>query len=187
MATQEPSAVDVILQLRSQIGDWRNVEKIDIHTFDAAVDIIGKDPEKYRPKTRETADHSLPYCVAVALMEGDVTDESFDDHHLANAELIDLTGRVLLHRDADCNARYPKGIPNRLTVTLTDGRQLVKEVEFPRGHAGNPMSDAEVEKKFRVAVEPRYGRPRADQILGLCWKLEGLNSVTELLRLFDGK
>src|SRR5436309_11222749 len=65
------SAVDAILQLRSQIGDWRNVKSIDVHTFDAAVDIIGKDPEKYRPKTRETADHSLPYCVAVALAEGD--------------------------------------------------------------------------------------------------------------------
>src|SRR5262249_58642615 len=81
------SAVDAILQLRSQVGDWRQVEKIDIYTFDAAVDIIGKDPEKYRPTTRETADHSMPYCVAVALIEGDVGLESFDDDHLQNKEL----------------------------------------------------------------------------------------------------
>ena len=50
---------------------------IDIESFDAAVDIIGKDPEKWRPKTRETADHSLPYCTAVALVDGDVTLDSF--------------------------------------------------------------------------------------------------------------
>lgn len=179
------SAVDAILQLRPQIGDWRNVKSIDIHTFDAAVDIIGKDPEKYRPKTRETADHSMPYCVAVALVEGDVGLNSFDDAHLANEELIKLTNQVKLHRDADCNRRYPKGIPNRLTVTMNDGKQFVKEVEFPRGHAGNPMTDAEVEKKFRTVVEPVYGKPVADKVLATCWDFEKLKSATDLIKLLD--
>jgi 2-methylcitrate dehydratase len=178
------SAVDVILQLRSQIGDWRIVQAIDIYTFDAAVDIIGKVPEKYRPKTRETADHSMPYCVAVALMDGDVGLDSFDDAHLANSELIALTNKVKLHRDASANARYPKGIPNRFVVTLSDGRRLEKEVEFPRGHAGNPMNDAEVEKKFRSTVEPRYGKAKADQMLAACWKLESMPNVTSLLEMF---
>jgi 2-methylcitrate dehydratase len=178
------SAVDAVLQLRPEIGDWHQVIRIDVHTFDAAVDIIGKDPEKYRPRTRETADHSMPYCIAVALLDGDVTEHSFDGAHLANDELLDLTGRVLLHRDPDCNARYPTGIPNRLTVTLADGRQLVKEVEFPRGHARNPMTDAELERKFRAMVEPRYGAKRADEVLARCWELEKLSSVRELLALF---
>jgi 2-methylcitrate dehydratase len=178
------SAVDVILQLRPAIGDWRNVKSIDVHTFDAAVDIIGKDPEKYRPKTRETADHSLPYCVAVALMEGDVGLDSFDDAHLANAALIELTNRVKLYRDASANARYPRGIPNRFVVTLNEGQVLEKEVEFPRGHAGNPMTDAEVERKFRTMVEPRYGKERASQILARCWELEELTDLTSLLQLF---
>jgi 2-methylcitrate dehydratase len=179
------SAVDAILQLRPQIGDWRNVKSIDIHTFDAAVDIIGKDPEKYRPKTRETADHSMPYCVAVALVEGDVGLDSFDDAHLANEELIKLTNQVKLHREADCNRRYPKGIPNRLTVTMNDGKQFVKEVEFPRGHAGNPMTDAEVEKKFRTVVEPVYGKAVADKVLATCWDFEKLKSATDLIKLLD--
>jgi 2-methylcitrate dehydratase len=179
------SAVEAIMNLRPQIGDWRNVKSIDIHTFDAAVDIIGKDPEKYRPKTRETADHSMPYCVAVALMEGDVNLTSFDDAHLANADLIALTNKVKLHRDAKCNAGYPKGIPNRLTVTLNDGNQLVKEVIYPRGHAGNPMTDAEVEKKFRTVVEPVYGKSRADQVLKVCWELDKIKHAGELTKLLD--
>jgi 2-methylcitrate dehydratase len=177
------SAVDAILQMRSQIGDWRTVDKIDIYTFDAAVDIIGKDPEKYRPKTRETADHSMPYCVAVALMEGDVGLSSFDDDHLGDEELVEMTNKVKLHRDASANSRYPRGIPNRFVVSLRDGRKIEKEVEFPRGHAMNPMSDAEVEKKFRTMVEPRYGKDRADRILAQCWDLERLANVTELLEL----
>lgn len=179
------SAVEAILALRPEIGDWKKVQAIDIHTFDAAVDIIGKDPEKYRPKTRETADHSMPYCVAVALIEGDVGLQSFDDAHLANEPLIELTNKVKLHRDAQCNAGYPKGIPNRLTVTLADGRKLVKEIAYPRGHSGNPMTDAEVEKKFRTVVEPKYGKPRADAVLKACWDLDKLKNASEVTGLLD--
>ena len=89
-----------------------------------------------------------------------------------------------MHLDDALTPRYPRGIPNRITVTLTDGRQLVKEVEFPRGHAGNPMTDAEVKAKFRRMVEPRYGKAKADQILAQCWDFEKITNVTELLELF---
>jgi 2-methylcitrate dehydratase len=69
-----------------------------------------------------------------------------------------------------------------LTVTLTDGKQLVKEVEFPRGHARNPMSDAEVEAKFRRMGEPRYGKERVHAILTACWNLEKVPNAGELLK-----
>jgi 2-methylcitrate dehydratase len=179
------SAIDAALQLRPQVGDVRNVRGLDIHSFDAAVDIIGKDPEKWHPKTRETADHSLPYCTAVALLDGDVTDESFDEAHLHNPVLLELVGKIAIHRDAGLTARYPRGIPNRLTVNLADGRRLVKEVEFPRGHAGNPMTDAEVERKFRTMVTPRYGKARVDALLEGLWRMETIGHASSLVRMFD--
>src|SRR6516225_2772947 len=112
------SAIDAALQLRPEVGDPRNVERIDIHTFDAAVDIIGQDPEKWRPRTRETADHSLPYCTAVALADGKVTLAQFDPKRFTDPALLDLTAKVRVHRDSALSQRYPRGIPNRLTVTL---------------------------------------------------------------------
>src|SRR2546425_3542707 len=148
-------------------------------------DIIGKDPEKWRPKTRETADHSLPYCTAVALADGDVTLAQFAPERFTDPVLLDLVAKVKIRRDAALSARYPAGIPNRLTIALKDGRVLVKEVEFPRGHAKNPMSDAEVEHKFRTLVEPRYGKERASKILQACWNMEKAKSARELVRLFD--
>jgi 2-methylcitrate dehydratase len=178
------SAIDAALQLRPDIGDPAQIQSLDIHTFDAAVDIIGKDPEKWRPKTRETADHSLPYCTAVALIDGDVTLASFDDAHLNDEGLLNLVSKIKIHRDADLSRRYPAGIPNRLTVTLADGRQLVKEVEFPRGHAGNPMTDEEVEHKFRTLVEPRYGKKKCQRMLRRIWTMEK-ESAKDLVRLFD--
>ncbi len=179
------SAIDAALQLRKEVGDLRNVVSIDIHTFDAAVDIIGKDPEKWRPKTRETADHSLPYCTAVALADGDVTLAQFEPQRFSDPVLLELVAKVQIHRDAALSARYPRGIPNRITVTLEDGRQFVREVEFPRGHALNPMTDAEVEHKFRTLVEPRYGKGRASQILQVCWDLDKLKRASEVIHLFD--
>ena len=180
------SAIDAALQLRKELaGDVSRVTAIDIGTFEACYNIIGKYPEAWAPKTRETADHSLPYCTAAAFVDGDVYLETFDEKRFTDPKLVAFTGKVKVHHDPALDARYPKGIPNRLTVTLEGGKKLVKEVEFPRGHAGNPMTDAEVEAKFRRAVEPRYGKARADQILARCWDLESLTSVTELIRLFD--
>ena len=179
------SAVDAVLQLRPAVGDWRRVTSIDVHTFDAAVDIIGKDPEKWRPRTRETADHSLPYCTAVALADGDVTLAQFDPKRFSDPALLDLVARVKVHRDTALSKRYPAGIPNRVAVTLKDGRQLVREVEFPRGHARNPLTDAELEHKFRTLVEPRYGKERADKVLKACWELESLKSAGDLVRMLD--
>ncbi len=177
------SAVEAALQLRPQLGDPHRIRSLDIHTFDAAVDIIGKDPEKWQPRTRETADHSLPYCTVAALVDGTVTEKQFEPQRFTDPFLLDLVGKVRLHREADLSARYPAGVPNRLTVTLEDGKQLVAEVEFPRGHARNPMTDAELEEKFRRLVEPRYGKERADAILAACWSLENLPEAGELIRL----
>jgi 2-methylcitrate dehydratase len=186
------SAIDAAFQLRPEVsktsGRWpaelvRQVKSLDIHTFNAAVDIIGKDPEKWRPKTRETADHSLPYCTAAALVDGEITDAQFTESRFTDSVLIELVSKIKVHRDAELNKRYPRGIPNRLTLTLNDGRVLVREVEFPRGHAENPMSDAEVEQKFRLMVEPRYGKEKADRILAACWELEKLKHASELVRL----
>jgi 2-methylcitrate dehydratase len=180
------SAIDAALKLRQRLhGDVSKVASIDIDTFEACYNIIGKYPEAWAPRTRETADHSLPYCTAAALMDGDVYLETFDEARFTDPALVALTGKVKVHLDDALSARYPKGIPNRLTVTLADGTKLAEEVEFPRGHAGNPMTDAEVEVKFRRAVELRYGKAKADAVLARCWELEELTSVTELVGLLD--
>jgi len=178
------SAIHAALKLRAEISDVAQVEAIDIYSFDAAVDIIGKDPEKWRPRTRETADHSLPYCTAVALVDGDVTLESFSDARLRDESLLELVAKIKIHRDAELTARYPRGIPNRIEVTLADGRRLTEENEFPRGHDQNPMTDDEVTAKFRRLATGRLDEAAQDRVLDLCWKLEELPDVGAFFELF---
>jgi 2-methylcitrate dehydratase len=178
------SAIHAALELRRQIGDPSQIQSLDIHSFDAAVDIIGKDPEKWRPKTRETADHSLPYCTAVALSDGDVTLDSFSDERLRDERLLALVAKIRILRDASLTARYPRGIPNRLEAKLADGRTLVAENEFPRGHNQNPMTDSEVEAKFHRMAAGRLDAAHSRKILDLCWGFDELGDAGELLRAF---
>ena len=180
------SAIDAALKLREELqGNLSAITSIAIDTFEASYNIIGKYPEAWAPKTRETADHSLPYCTAAALYDGDVTMATFEDSHFTDPALMQFTSLVTVRHDPSLDPRYPRGIPNRITVSLADGRKLERLIEFPRGHAGNPMSDFEVETKFRRVVEPHYGKAKANEILGRCWELEKLTSVTELVKLFD--
>jgi 2-methylcitrate dehydratase len=177
------SAIDASLQLRQKVGDVSQVAAVDIYTFEASYNIIGKYAEAWAPKTRETADHSLPYCTAVALLDGEVTLKQFDPARFTAPDVLKLLEHVKVHLDDSLTPRYPRGIPNRIVVTLKDGRQHSLEVEFPRGHAGNPMTDGEVEAKFRALVEPRYGKPTADKVLDRCWKFEDVTNVADVLGL----
>ena len=178
------SAIQAALEIRPQPANLADVAAIDIHTFDAAVDIIGKDPEKWRPQTRETADHSLPYCTAVALVDGEVGLRQFAPERFTDPELIALVAKVKVHRDAALSRRYPAGIPNRVVVRQHDGVEFTSEVEFPRGHARNPMTDAEVEEKFRRLAAGRVNEETQDRIISLIWNLDSLDRIGDLLTLF---
>lgn len=175
------SAVDAALQLRSVV-QADQVDRIEIISFDAAVDIIGKDPEKFAPKSRETADHSMPYCVAAALLAGDITTHQFDDEWLQDERVRGLLARTTVHRDATLTAGYPEGIPNLIRVTLKDGSRHEREVRFPRGHARNPMTDAEVRLKFDKIVAESPLAPTAARAYEELWQIDSAVEVTGLVR-----
>ena len=158
------SAIAAAFALRSRIDNPARIRSIEIATFRVAVEIIGKDPEKWRPKTRETADHSLPYCTAVALVDGKITAEQFSTERLSDPALLDLVSRTTVVEDPQLTAGYPAGIPNRVTVTLDDGTKLVSEIAYPPGHDKNPLSDEQLAAKFHGLVDPVLGWEHGDQI-----------------------
>jgi 2-methylcitrate dehydratase len=166
------SAIDVALQLRPRLGNPRDIQSIRIHSFDAAVDIIGSEAEKWRPTSRETADHSMPYCVAVALLDGEVGLSQFEVERIARDDVRQLMDRISIVRDADLTARYPEGIPNRLEITAGDGSLHALEVSFPRGHDRNPMTDEEVLTKFRSLASLQLSQDRIEALAGTVWRLE---------------
>jgi len=178
------SAIDAILQLRDQIGCYEDIESIDVETFNAAVDIIGGEEEKWFPKSRETADHSLPYCIAVAMIDGQVDQTQFDEKHLTDPNVRNLIQKIRIHRNNELDKLYPEGIPNLLKVKTKDGRELSKQVTFPRGHAQNAMTDQEVEEKFRRQASPVLSSAQIEHILSQLWRLEEQDEIGSILEAF---
>lgn len=173
------SAIDACLQLRPRVRG-KKITEIHIKSFEAAVSIIGSEPEKLRPTSRETADHSMFYCCAAALVDGDVTLATFDEHRLTDPKLLDLIDRTQIVESAELNTDYPKGIPNDITITCADGTKVSKRVDFPRGHAGNPMTDDEVVAKFKRMAAGIITDKTSAEILDRAWHLDAMNDVTPL-------
>ncbi|GIW87328.1 MAG: 2-methylcitrate dehydratase [Isosphaeraceae bacterium] len=158
------SAIAAAFALRPRIGDPRRIRSIRVDTFRVAVEIIAKDPEKWRPLTRETADHSLPYCTAVALLDGEITARQFSPERLADPFLRDLVSRTEVVEDRHYTAMYPIHTPNRIVVTLDDGQVLEQEYIDPPGHDKNPLTQEGLRAKFDGLVIPELGTESARAI-----------------------
>jgi 2-methylcitrate dehydratase len=179
------SAIEAALALRKEIVDLAQVKSMTIESHDASVDIIGSEPEKWKPETRETADHSLPYITAIALIDGEVTNKQFEPERFADPKIWKFLENVKVERNAELSAMYPGAVANIVHVDLADGRRLTKRVDYPLGHAKNPLKDSEVEGKFRALVVPALGEKGAQGIVDLVWKLDEAMNVDDLLKAVE--
>jgi 2-methylcitrate dehydratase len=182
------SAVDAAEQLVAENGGVfspESIDSIEIATFNASYEIIGGEPEKWRPQSRETADHSLPYITCAALVDGKVTLATYDESRFKDETLLGVVAKTKVVPDADLDKVYPEGgIPNRLTVKLKNGKSLVKRVDAPSGHALNPMSDEEVEEKFYSMAIPMLGTAAAADALGPIWSLDQQEDLSDIFAGF---
>jgi 2-methylcitrate dehydratase len=179
------SAIEAALLLRKEITDLAQVKSVTIESHDAAVDIIGSELEKWKPETRETADHSLPYITAIALIDGEVTSKQFERERFADPKVWKFLEKVKVERNAQLSAMYPGAVANIVHVDLSDGKRLTKRVDYPLGHARNPLKDTEVEGKFFALVTPVLGEKRARAIVDLVWKLDEAKNVNGLMKAVE--
>jgi 2-methylcitrate dehydratase len=183
------TAVEAALAIREDICKVEGVEalasitEVEVGSYDVAIEIIGRDPEKWRPHTRETADHSFPYCVTVALLDGKVTLRSFEAKCLNDPLLHELMQKVRVVPQPEFVGRYPQAMPTRITVRTKAGKEFVKQVDYPMGHPKNPMSDHEVEEKFGRLAAGRLDRARTKKVIDVVWKLDQLQDIGALMPL----
>ncbi|HET9856735.1 MAG TPA: MmgE/PrpD family protein [Chthoniobacterales bacterium] len=175
------SAIEAALFLRKEIGDPAKIQSVRIESHDASVDIIGSEPEKWKPETRETADHSLPYITSIALIDGEVTDRQFQPERFTDPTIWKFLENVTVQRNDELSSLYAKAVANIVHVTLQDGRELTKRVDYPLGNALNPVSDKQLEGKFNALVVPALGETHAKKIVDLAWKLNEAKNVDELM------
>ena len=161
------SAIEALLALRAEHGiRAQDVARIELDTFQVAYDIIGGGEEgsKYEIATKEEADHSLPYLLAVAMLDGQVLPEQYVPQRIAAADVQDLLRRVHVSPDAELSRRFPQQHSARIRVHLHDGRVLEREQHDYEGFTTRPMGWDAVVAKFDRLAEPYIDARRRARI-----------------------
>jgi 2-methylcitrate dehydratase len=177
------SAIWAALQARKSIASPDEIVSVEVETHEAGYAILSKDREKWAPSTRETADHSLPYMVGMALLRGKVDNSTYSPRNLADPRVLSFLKKIRVREDRSLTEMYPKHIANRVTLRLKDGQTVTEQVDDPKGHTNNPMSGEEVEAKFRRLISRFMGESAAREIADFVWNLEKQGRVATLAEL----
>jgi 2-methylcitrate dehydratase len=181
------ATLEGILELQAEHPfNARDVESIDIETFDVAYHIIGGGEEgnKRVVRTKEEADHSLPYMVAVAILDGQVMPEQYLPERIRRADVQALLQKVTIRPSDDLSQRFPQQMPCRIRVTLSDGRQLFKEKTDYEGFVTRPMSWSTVREKFDRLSRAHLDDHLRDEIAAAVASLETIQ-VSDLTHLLS--
>jgi 2-methylcitrate dehydratase len=144
--TQSPVTAALKLVKDKDI-DWKDVEEVTVHTIARAVDILA-DPTKYRPTSKETADHSMPYCVGVSIMDRMVTPLQFKQDKLQNEELLDLIQKIKVVADEGLEKEFPELQPSVVDIKVKSGETFTQRVDYAKGDPREPMTDDDLRDKF---------------------------------------
>ncbi len=174
------TAIVAAIEVAREIGSLDRIAAIEIATTSRGYQRTGSEPEKWFPKTRETADHSLPYITARAMFDGDITNESFTPQMFGDPTILAFMQKITVREDPNLTARVGAA-PTRVTVILTDGRRISREVDYAPGFAERPMNRSEVERKFRGNVGKRWPQERTNATLQALWELDRTDDLSALL------
>jgi 2-methylcitrate dehydratase len=174
-----------VLELKKEYAlSGEEVAEVDIEIFDVAYHIIGggEEGDKTLVRTKEEADHSLPYLVAVALLDGRVMPEQYQPERIGSQDVQSLLRRVSIKPSADYSRRFPDEMPCRIMLTLGDGRRVVREKRDYEGFRTRPMSWETAVEKFERLVATHTDRSLCQGLLSAVSHLESIQ-VSELSEL----
>ncbi|MBP1155564.1 MULTISPECIES: MmgE/PrpD family protein [unclassified Paenibacillus] len=175
-------AIEAALELRSQFRDLDDIARIKVETFQLAYDVLAKDEEKWSPKTRETADHSLPYIVMAALEDGRIDLDTFAPERISSPETLSrIQTLVTVTASEELTAEYPDGNPTVLTIEFKNGNVLRTKIKYPIGHVGKPMSDQQLNEKFITITTNILEENQQQSVLKLLWELDKVRTYPELM------
>src|SRR5213083_1016365 len=158
------------------------VEKVQIRSLARAADILS-DPSKYDPHTKETADHSLPYVIAAAIVDRQVTPAQFEMKKIMDPAIRAQLKKVEVVADPEIEKVFPALQRVIVNITTTDGRTFSKQLDYPKGDPRNPLSDAEIEEKFSALAEGVLSKNAQKKLVDAIWNLEKIGSVSKLMAM----
>ena len=173
------AAIDGLLDIMQAEGVGEgDISSITVRTYDIAVT---NRPHRVNPHTLFDAKMSIPFSLAVAARMRAVAEHDFSEDLLGDAALCDLASRVRVEADEAMTAAFPREWPAEIQVALRDGRDFLRHVPYPKGEPEAPMSQAEVETKFRDLAHVAITPAAAERVIALVRELDGAASIAPLM------
>jgi len=169
------------VEARAFFNSPDDIAEVNIQVSRSAIKIMADGPDKWRPQTHETADHSIPYAAGLVLMYGKIEPEYYEDPYLHDPRLLDLVSRVKCLPSDEADRTENEFNLCDLEIVLKSGARKSVRVEYHRGHFRNPMTDAEMEEKFRLMADKHLSADRVDNLVRQLWGLDRLSQVSTLI------
>jgi len=166
--------------------DPRKVKEVLVETTTRGADILS-DPSKYRPTTKETADHSLPYCIAVAIAKGNVLPSDFEEESLKDPLAWKLLPKIKVVANPKIDALFPKVKRAIVTITTNDGRSYRKQEDHAKGEPERPLSDEELLAKFRANAQDSIPERQQEELIQATLALEKFSNIRDYMPLLMRK
>ena len=125
----------------------------------------------------------MPFCVAVAVLDGDITSHTFDSERFLDRDVIEMMAKVTLREDPEFTRQYPARWNCRIVAETFAGARHEVHVLYPKGHPENPFSETEVEEKFIRLAKPSLGMERCRAFIDWAWRMEKANHISEIFPL----
>jgi len=161
-----------------------DIAKVHIRTTTRGADILS-DPSKYDPHTKETADHSLPYVIAAAIVEHQVTPVQFTPEKLAHRLIREQLKKIVVTADPEIEKVFPELQRVIVRIHTIDGREFMQQLDYPKGDPRNPLTDSDLEEKFEALSGPVMSHDACRRAIHAIWNLDRQPSVSELMKLFQ--
>jgi 2-methylcitrate dehydratase len=158
------------------------IQEILVRTTTRGADILS-DPSKYKPDTRETADHSLPYVIAAAVVDGNVLPESFEEHKLRDPDIRATLQKIKVVADPEIDALFPDIKRASVTITLQDGSKHSAQTDYAKGSPEDPLSDEDLFAKFRANAHKTMSEGRISDIIEQTMNFESVPTLEPYMNL----
>ena len=156
------------------------VQEVQIRSLARAADILS-DPSKYDPRSKETADHSLPYVIAAALVDRQVTPAQFTMEKIMDPAIRAQLKKIEVVADPEIEKVFPALQRVIVNITTKDGRTLARQLDYPKGDPRNPLTDTEIEEKFAALAEGVLSKSAQQKVKDAIWNLEKIGAVSKLM------
>jgi 2-methylcitrate dehydratase len=176
-------AVETALELRKEV-DIQEIDSIRV-LLDSFSVASSNHPEKWDPRTRETADHSKQYLVVASLVDGEISEKTFKPERFRDPKILALLKKLTLEEDPSFSRDFPKAFHCAIEIKSKSGKVWSLHKKNPRGHPANPMTDAEIEEKFLMLTARVMNCKQAMSALKVLWQVEEIDDVARIFGLLQ--